>query len=154
MRKKVITRCIIGFICGIVVGTIISLLSSSFTLISSPAVNNVCGNVLGFIIQAILTGLIGVAGIGGMSFYDSDLLDSWGLHAVTFVHYLCVISAFVVSAIILDWGTALDIFIMTLIETAVFFAIWLTLYLSWRKEVREMNESLKKYKDENMTNNN
>ena len=91
MKRTILRRIILGFIIGAVVGNLIAFLSSGFNSLISPQTAKVFGNVFGIIVQSVLSGLIGLAGFGGMSFYDTDLMDSKGLLFVTFAHYLCVI---------------------------------------------------------------
>ena len=66
---------------------------------------------------------------------------------VTFTHYLCVIVTFVLASAVLGWGSLISILIMVLIETIVFFAIWLIMCYKWKNEIKNMNENLERYKE-------
>ena len=149
MKRIVIKRLVIGFILGAIIGNAIAIISSLFYgkfAIISGSLRNSVGPVGGIIVQSLLSGLIGMAGIGGMSFYD---IDKWSLLSVTAAHFISIMITFTIAYFVLGWGDRswLLYLIMVLIEALIFFIIWLVIYSGWKKTVKEMNEDLEKYKE-------
>ena len=147
MANKIIRRIIISFIIGAVLGNVIAYLSTGFQMVIAPELKDSVGTVAGIIIQSVLSGFIGIGGIGGMALYD---IESWGITKATIVHYISVMTAFVISATICKWGTFGQILILCLIETIIFFMIWLFMCLVWKRSIRDLNENLEKYRQENI----
>ncbi len=152
MKKTVIKRLIIGFVVGAFVGNAIAMVSSLFSgefHVINGALHNSIGLVGGIILQSLLSGLIGMAGIGGMSFYD---IDKWSLLSVTAAHFVSIMTSFTIAYFALGWGDRnwLMYVIMFLIEAVIFVIIWIIMYSKWKKAVNEMNEDLLKYKEEKL----
>ncbi len=154
-EKRIILKSIIGFIMGIVVGLLITAIASMFgenkeIVIVSPEFAQSIGNTaLAFVIQSVLTGMLGVAGYGGSELYR---IESWSLLRSTLTHFILVISLFFVIAFTLKWidiGDIPTMLIMLGSYIAVYFIIWLVSYLKVNHQVRDINTGLEKMKDHN-----
>lgn len=150
MTKIVIKRLIIGFVLGAIIGNAIAMITGifygEFTIITGTLKNSV-GLVGGILLQSLLSGLIGMAGIGGMSFYDIEIFS---LLSSTIAHFVSIMVSFTIAYFSLGWGDRnwLVYLIMFLMEALIFLIIWIVMYNQWKKTVNEMNEDLVKYKEE------
>lgn len=152
MKKLIIKRMIIGFVVGAIVGNAVAMISSlffnEFAIITGTLKNSV-GLVGGIILQSLLSGLIGMAGIGGMSLYD---IEKWSLLSATVSHFICIMSSFTIAYFTLGWGNRNWIIyvIMFLSEALIFLLIWIIMYNQWKKKIEELNDDLIKYKEEKL----
>ena len=143
MLLKTLKRAGIGFLLGMVIGNIIPLLGGAwdengFIPASNLLIERVGDITLAIFIQNIASGIFGALCFGGMSLYD---IEKWPLALATVSHCGIIIVAFLPIAILLGWVYSLtDILIMIGIQIAVFFMIWLIIYMNYRKQVRELNE--------------
>lgn len=61
--------------------------------------------------------------------------------AASVLHCLFIVVLFVPTSLFLGWcSTVKEFVIMAGIQIAVYFMIWLILYISYRKEVKKLNE--------------
>lgn len=151
MKNKIIKRLIISFVLGALVGNLIAIISSAIggqVAIVSPNLQDSVGLAFAILLQSVLSGIIGLAGIGGMVFYE---MEKMSLLLVTVLHYASVMGAFLISFFALSWGTIIEAVIILAIMTVIFFTIWLIMYCKYKQDIKDMNEDLKKYK-ENMEN--
>ncbi|MBQ9448370.1 MAG: DUF3021 domain-containing protein [Acholeplasmatales bacterium] len=152
MKKLIIKRMIIGFVVGAIVGNAVAMISSlffdEFAIITGTLKNSV-GLVGGIILQSLLSGLIGMAGIGGMSLYD---IEKWSLLSATVSHFICIMSSFTIAYFTLGWGNRNWVIyvIMFLSEALIFLLIWIIMYNQWKKKIEELNDDLIKYKEEKL----
>ena len=149
MRRILIKRLIIGFVLGAIIGNLIAMTDSfkygQFVIVTDSLKNNL-GIVGAVILQSFLSGLIGLAGVGGMSFYD---IEKWSLLSVTAAHFISIMTTFTIAYFALGWGNGswLMYLIMFLTEALIFLIIWIVMYSRWNKAVNELNENLVKYKE-------
>ncbi|HHX70117.1 MAG TPA: DUF3021 domain-containing protein [Gallicola sp.] len=150
MKRKLIIRIILGFIVGAIIGNLITLLVNlgygEKASIVSPHQVEAIGKLWAIILQTILSGLLGVTGVGGIYFYD---IESWSLLKSTIAHSLSILIGFIVVFPVLKWVpfTFWSCLIIAIIVSVVYALIWLIMYLIWKKEVEKMNEDLKSYKE-------
>lgn len=142
MKKKVFRRMLIGFLAGAVVGNLIAMLSAGNGAFYSPMLlERFDSPVAAILVQSLLSALIGVAGMGGMSLYDETDLP---LAAATAIHFAIVEAVFVSAALFLRWVTsAAEIGVMTAIMFAAFAMIWIIMFIVHKREVKQLNEIAK-----------
>ena len=77
-------------------------------------------------------------------------IEKWSLALATFVHYISIMAVFTAASFGLGWfsESLIAYFIAVSCETVGFAIIWIIMYSLWKKTVKEMNEELKKYKEE------
>ena len=144
MKKKVFRRILIGFLSGAVVGNLFALLAAanSEAFYSPMLVERFGSPAAAIVVQTLLSALIGVAGMGGMSLYDETDLP---LAAATSLHFVLVEAVFVSVALLLQWmRTAAEIGIMSGFMFAAFAVIWVIMFIRHKKEVKELNEITRK----------
>ena len=150
MKKKLILHLIVGFVVGAVVGNLIAFLfgvASGENDIVAKELAAKTGLAGAICLQTFLCGLFGMGSIGGMLLYE---IDKWSLAKATIVHYLLIVVCFVGCSLILRWFPAKFVYYAISVGamTVGFAAIWLGMYLAWKKEVEKMNEELDEYKKE------
>ncbi|MBO4535138.1 MAG: DUF3021 domain-containing protein [Clostridia bacterium] len=150
-KQRIILHLAVGFVLGGALGNLIALIVSVSSGSGVHVVSQVRAAQLtlpgAVILQTVLAGLLGMAGVGGMLYYD---VERWSLLGATAVHYLSVMACFVAVSFALDWLPPQWPFYLISIAamTAAFATIWLIMYLKWKREVKKMNEDLKKYVEE------
>ena len=150
--KKLICRSIIGFVLGVVVAMIITAVSGALSLndgklhLIDPGFADTVGLVPGFIIQTILTGLIGVAGYGGAAMYR---IERWSILRATLTHFLIEFPVFMAAAFVLRWISLTDIssiLFMTGIHIAAYALIWVINFLKVKRQIKDVNSGLENMK--------
>ena len=139
--KRLLKYMLVGFLAGAAIGNLIALFTGD--LYSPELLNRVGGNpTAAILIQVLLSGLIGVAGFGGVLLYETAL----PLAAVTAIHYLLIETVFLPSALFLDWidFKFSQIAVMMLIRLAAFFIVWLIMYFRYKRLAKELNDEIDK----------
>lgn len=96
--------------------------------------------------ELLLSGLIGVVGMGGSVIYE---FESWGVLKTTVTHFVLSFSAFTVIAKVLGWFTpeaTLEMVIIYVVMVIGYVIVWLVQYTLYKKEIRDINESLKRWR--------
>lgn len=136
MGKKVLIRAAIGFPLGVLVAVILGLVDMRFC--SEKLAARAGSEGLGIALQFLGSGLYGAACMVGTLFYD---FERWSLAKATGLHYLIIAVGLILCNWLLCWGMGVGLLLTVLAgQTVGFFLIWLIMWLSYRKEVRELNE--------------
>jgi len=99
-------------------------------------------------IQMLITGLYGALAWATTLIYESEKAESWSLAAVSLIHCVWVVGSFVLMALFLGWYHDLaGALIITGFQIVGYFIVWLILYFSYRKQIRELNELQKEIRD-------
>ena len=136
----------IGFLIGSVVGNIIALHpflfgSKDLTLVSPALTEKLGSAVSAFLIQTLLSGLLGAVSFAGMLFYDRD---DWPMILSAVIHWLLIMLFYFPIALYCGWISEdpREMLIMALIMTAAYVLIWLFMFLHYRKQAEELNQEL------------
>lgn len=149
-KKKFWRRLLIGAFSGAVLCNLIALLisslsgGSSFGSFYSQGLAQRLGTpAAAVILQTLLSMLIGMTGMGGMSLYDETDLP---LAAATAIHFGVIEAVDIPVALLLDWlrPTFADIGIMSAALLAAFFLIWLIMFFIGKRQAKKLNEINKK----------
>ena len=151
MGNKLIKRLLWGFVFGAVSGILISgflnLFSGNGFSIVARELQLEKGKTVAVLMQVFFSGIYGSICFGGTIFYE---IEKMGLFFSTFSHLLCIMFSYSITALILRWAHLdFSLALLLIIIAVVFFVIWLIMGSIWRKNVREMNSELEKYKKEN-----
>ena len=120
------------------------------------------GFLIGIMIGDMIAILTGTSSSGGISFTSKQLLDMAGgsaaaamllqsaerlpLAAATALHCALIVLIFIPISLLLGWvSQTVEVLIISMIQLAVFFIIWLILYFVYKKQVEELNEMMKDY---------
>ncbi len=150
---RLIIRSSIGFGLGVIVGVMITAFSATLTyadgnlyLCSKELIEAVGNPLLAFTIQAIVSGIYGVIGLGGSVVYS---IEEWSIVKCTSLHYLTVMVGFYIMAFLMRWFRITDIaeiLTMFVMMTAVYIIIWISNYLSCKAQLKEINKELDELK--------
>ncbi len=139
MGKRAAILAAVGFPLGVLVDLVLSLSGEGPVLCSPILVDRMSGNVSAAIACSILLcGLYGSACMAGTVFYD---IERWPLLLGTVLHYLTIALGGLVCFLVLGWGGGIrDWLILVAIQSVIFVCIWITVYLKFKAQVKELNE--------------
>ena len=129
--KKATLLGLAGFVIGALIGV-------CFVLSGSISFREALPHIL-------LGGLYGGAAMGSSVVYD---IEKWSIARATVTHFLLVFVLFFLLVITTGWFSldAPVFWVVVGIMVAGYVLVWLLQYLSYRRKVEEMNDSLKKWK--------
>ena len=130
MKYKIIMNALIGALIGIMIAVMIYVLGGY----DDPEPPR-----LMLLKQVIGSALFGAVNMGAARIYD---IENWSIVRVTVTHYALSLGSFVICNILLGWFGPEEILIVFIIFTAVYFLIWLIMYLIGKKQVKALNEEL------------
>ena len=93
----------------------------------------------------LISGGMGLINMGTVTLYD---VERWSITRATATHFAICMSTLCGLGAFLGWFRAMDAaaWITLTASVAVYFLIWLVMYLSYRRKVRRMNEGLRQWK--------
>ena len=147
MKKRIISRVIMGFPMGIAVGQILSIIASynlgkgTFEM-CMPGFIETMGSELGAVtLQTVLCGLLGAAGAGSSVVWETE----WGILRQTGAYFLILAGAMLPIAYVTGWmeHSLAGFFKYLLAFTLIFAVIWVLQYLAWKRRIRKLNERMK-----------
>lgn len=149
-KKAVITTLYIGFSLGFMVGVVMTSVITTLVISDgnihfvTPGFMKFIGNPLAaFIIHSLVCGILGTIMLGSAYIYE---IDRWTLLKATIIHFIVIVISFYLTVFFLRWFaptnikaiiTSLIIFIVT------YTIIWLIMYLSYKSQIKEINQNLK-----------
>ena len=145
MKKKLLIRASIGFLFGMATMYFVPPLVNRGPLnraIYSDALLARLGSPAAAVLLTLLVmGLFGAVCMGGTLFYE---IERWPLALATAAHYLSISLGYLIPNRALGWN--LSARLLLIIEgfmTLGFFLIWLILCLSYKAQVRRLNELIR-----------
>ena len=147
MKKKLLSRCLIGGLGGFAISFLIGVrisLSIGDGLFHGVPLTLVeqCGNELtATIVQAVCSFIYGAAWAGSSVVWE---MESWSILRQTVTHMLVVSITSLPIAYLMHWvpHTVMAVVLYFVAFFLIYFVIWLICYTSWRKKIRQMNEKL------------
>lgn len=93
----------------------------------------------------LLSGIYGAVAMGSSIVYD---IEKWSIARATATHFLLVFALYFLLVISMGWFSLSDpvFWIVVGAMVAGYILIWLLQYLSYKRQIREMNDELKKLK--------
>ena len=93
----------------------------------------------------LMGGLQGAVAMGSSVMYE---IEKWSIARATATHFLLVFALYFVISLSMEWFRVDDpvFWIVIACMAAAYFLIWLIQYMAYKREVRKMNEKLKKWK--------
>jgi len=149
MLKEIIKRGLFGFAVGVFIGQTILIIESLFVgdgnfYAVTPYLNSLAGSQLGaVIIQFFVTGFIGTTFAAGSIIFE---LDNWSLLKQTVIHFLVTSVLMFIAGLICGWfpRNAVSFLIWFGMFIVIYIIFWVSFYNYYKKQTREINESLKK----------
>lgn len=155
-KERVVFLSAIGFGVGSMVGTLLTVVLTTMTIsdgavyLCVPEFIEFVGDPLqAFVIQAIMSGLLGMVGMGGATVYK---IEEWSLLRATVTHASAVLFMFFLTGFTLRWFSLKepgDLIITTLIYIVMYILIWLKNYLFYKSQITEINRELEIWKKAN-----
>ena len=138
MLKKTLKFAGVGFLLGAAIGNLIAVLTGHSSIVSEMLVDWTGSMTAALVVQTVLSGLIGAAGMGGVSLYDAERLP---LLAAAVLHFILYFSVFSAACLVLGWFSDLTEFlVMAAIMAGIHILIFLIMCAVYRKEVRKLNK--------------
>ena len=96
----------------------------------------------------VIGGIYGAVAMGSSVVYG---IEKWSIARATATHFLLVFALYFFLVISMGWFSLSDPVFWIVVGTmvAVYILIWLLQYLSYRRQIREMNDELIKWKSRN-----
>ncbi|MBR4622678.1 MAG: DUF3021 domain-containing protein [Ruminococcus sp.] len=139
MLGRVLKRAGLGFLLGMAMGDIIAYITftGSGMPVAPEFVDKVGSEAAAFLIQTVLSGLIGAAGVGGMLFYE---IESWSMLRTMLTHFALISAVFLTVSRVLCWMTAVsEMLIMEGIMLAAYLIVWVIICAVYRAQVKDLN---------------
>lgn len=152
MKKKILTRGLIGFPIGIAIGVVITIIISicigkgAFYPVR-PELSETMGSELNAVI--LQTALCGIIGSGFAMASVIWELDSWSLIKQSGIYFLIISVIMLPIAYIANWmeHSVAGILSYAGIFVAIFIVVWLIQYFIWKSKIKKMNECINKKKE-------
>lgn len=151
MKKKLVLRILSGFPIGVTLGYFITIIIS-FILANGayypcvPELISIAGNEINAVlIQAVLCGILG-SGFAAASLIWS--IDSWGIAKQTGIYFLIISSVMLPVAYLTYWMEhSLKGFLSYFgIFVLIFAATWIIQFLTAKRNIKKINDTLSKNK--------
>ena len=137
IRKKLILKILVGFVCGIAVG--------AFFLIGAGKIDSYLQNPGKMFRACICCGLYGAACIGGTILYRIEQIS---ILKATVIHYLLVIVGLFLLGLSFNWDYSnIGVWSIFIAYTFGFYLSWNIMYLIGRRRARMMNRDLMIWKE-------
>ena len=96
----------------------------------------------------VIGGIYGAVAMGSSVVYG---IEKWSIARATATHFLLVFALYFLLVISMGWFSLSDPVFWIVVGTmvAVYILIWLLQYLSYRRQIREMNDELIKWTSRN-----
>ena len=132
MWKKAVLLGALGYAVGLVIGVIIFLCNSSRNF----------AETLPYI---LLSGIPGAVAMGSSVIYG---VEKWSVARATVTHFLITFGCLYLVGFALGWFRfgAPAFWIFTGAMIAAYVLVWLIQYMAYKRQVRKMNEDLRKWK--------
>ena len=144
MSRQTVRKISILAIIGFVIGIIVSLCFGWGFFREIKEGKETIGTFIRFL---IIGGINGMICMGSTQVYD---IESWSILRCTVTHFLITATSYFTMGCLQGWMNMGDIsvVIITICILVGYFFIWLIMYLRYNREIRKMNEELKKMKDQ------
>ena len=147
MKKYLVRSALLGFPLGIAIGFVITVMLSicandGVYYPVKPELIRAMGNELNAVIlQTVLCGLMG-SGFAMASAIWS--IDSWSLAKQSGIYFSIACAITLLPAYFAHWmvHSVKGFLLYVGIYGAIFVFVWLTKYLSWRRKIKKINESI------------
>lgn len=152
MKKKMITRSLLGFPIGIAIGYFITILGSLAWANGdyspcAPELTAAMGNEINAVmLQAVLSGLLGTGFAASSVIWE---IDTWSMVKQTGIYFSIISAVMLPTAYFAYWmeHSVIGFVIYFGIFIFIFAGIWISLYVTGKSNVRKMNQKLSQVKN-------
>ena len=136
--KRILKLAALGFLLGIFVCSIMTLIGSSPLPASQELVDKIGSLKAAMALQLALSGLYGALCMGSVVLYDEDRLP---LLLASVIHCVICIGPFIPLALVLRWCVSIcDVLTMSAFQFVAYLIVWLIMFIIYRKQTKELNE--------------
>jgi len=140
------------FGCGLISAVIATLTAGDGSIhFCNPEFLEMIGDpTLAILLQVLAEGLYGVIAFGGTFVY---YIEEWGMMKATLSHFLMLSVSFFLMAYFLKWYTIYSptaILVFSLCFVTAYALIWFLEYLSYKSQIKKINDGLTRLKEEGM----
>lgn len=133
LKEKLFLRALLGAVIAMLIcAAICAFGGNGEDLIARPA---------WFFLQFVGSAIFGAVANGSAVIYE---IENWSILKATAVHYIIAMGAFVITSLLLDWFEIQELLIVFAAMTGAYVLIWLVNYIKGKREVRRMNEGLRR----------
>ncbi len=142
MLLKTLKRAGIGFLIGMAVGNFIAFILGSTSsgevhFMAEKLIKHCGSEPLAFLMQTLLSGVIGLVAWAGMTFYE---LENWSMLRSMITHFLTICFIYFPCAYLLYWLVTLEeMLIMAGILAVAYIIVWLIMCAVYRAQVKQLN---------------
>ena len=152
MKKKIMKRMWIGLPVGIAMGYIITLIISAcigdgaFYPVAPEFAEKMGNELNAAILQTVLCGVIGVGFAAASVIWE---MDSWSLAKQSGAYFLVIGIILLPIAYVANWMQHSVVGFLSYIGifAGIFFAVWLSQYLCWKRRIKKMNDRVRHEND-------
>ena len=138
MSKNILKLSAIGFLLGMAINVFALLIGGSL-----PSAFETSGGAERFALHLIISGFYGAFCMGSTVVYD---IERFPLLLSTVLHFVCVMGLYVPISLYLGWVDGISTLLIIMgIMAAVYFFIWLIMYLRYKSEVEKLNRFKEEY---------
>lgn len=141
--KKALFLGSLGCVMGVAIGIVLWLIGTPDALSNEESLNTLC-------LYLVVSGLYGMIAMGSSAVYD---IERWSIAKATFVHFIVTLAGFYALGMLEGWLKFGDMIfiIMTVSFVVIYFVIWFTQYMSYKRMIRNMNTELREYNSSKKT---
>ena len=151
MKKKALIRGLIGFPGGVSICHIINIIESMtvgdgrFYACVPELVELAGSEIMAVILQTVLAGLVGSVYGAASVIWD---METWSIAKQSGIFFAIAAITMMPISYLLNWmeHSVTGIISFFLIFLVIFVVIWITMYLIWRRKIRELNKDVQKKK--------
>ncbi|MBR6222681.1 MAG: DUF3021 domain-containing protein [Lachnospiraceae bacterium] len=152
LKNKFILKASIGFSLGMLISVVINIIATAVTtgsgdfILSNPAAAYDGRSIKLILIELLTAGLLGMVGNGGAIVYE---IESWSIVKSTSTHFVFTMITYIIVGRINGWltpGLSMVNLIQIVSMIVAYILICLFQYLVYKREVAELNDSIKKLK--------
>ena len=151
MKKKALIRGLIGFPGGVTICLIINIIESMtvgdgrFYACVPELVELAGSEIMAVILQTVLAGLVGSIYGAASVIWD---METWSIAKQSGIFFAIAAITMMPISYLLNWmeHSVTGIISFFLIFLVIFVVIWITMYLIWRRKIRELNKDVQKKK--------
>ena len=96
-------------------------------------------------LHILLSGVLGAVAVGSSVMYDAE---SWSVTRCTVTHFIVTFATYFIIGFSMGWLRLGDVLTYIMVGCMVigYFMIWVIMYLISKKQTKELDEELKKWK--------
>ncbi len=147
MIASTLKRIGFGFILGMSIGNLISAFAGGNNIVTPVLTEHVGSFLAAYLLQTLLSGILGAVSFGGMSFYE---IEHWSLLRTAVTHFALIMAVYIPISLFLGWIDSSEVMlIMFFIMAIAYLIIFIIMWMIYSAEVKKLNEMQQHILDNN-----